>query len=224
MRLDGVRIGTGEIEVTLARYATLLGIAPVALAGDRHRFQLERGAIEIAAGTPGIQALLFAPDAAGDERWPRDPSGYHGVEVAIAPAPAATSETHAAERAVAIDHVVVFTPRPERAITLWRDRLGLRLAFDREFPERKLRLLFFRSGGLTLELASALPVPDDEGPDRLYGVSYRVPDLEARRTALLAAGFDVSEIRRGNKAGTRVASVRSGTAEVPTLLLENVPG
>jgi hypothetical protein len=84
--------------------------------------------------------------------------------------------------------------------------------------------MFFRSGGLTLEYACPLPAPDDtSGPDRFYGVSYRVRDLAAHRTALLAAGFDVSDVRTGNKAGTRVASVRNGTAEVPTLLLENVP-
>ena len=83
--------------------------------------------------------------------------------------------------------------------------------------------MFFRSGGLTLEFATPLPVPSEPpGPDRLHGVSYRVPDLEARRAALLAAGLDVSEIRPGNKAGTRVATVRSGTEGVPTLLLENL--
>jgi hypothetical protein len=69
-----------------------------------------------------------------------------------------------------------------------------------------------------------VPAPAErDGPDRFYGVSYRVRDLGARREALLAAGFDVSEIRPGNKAGTRVASVRSGTADVPTLLLEHEP-
>jgi catechol 2,3-dioxygenase-like lactoylglutathione lyase family enzyme len=225
MRLDGVRIGVRDVDDTLVRYATVLGIGSVALARDHHRFQLERGAVEIVAGEPGIQAILFAPDADGDDAWPRDTDSYHGVRVVIAPAPVVTSPVVTPDPASAIDHVVVFTPRPERAIALWRDRLGLRLAFDREFPERKVRLIFFRSGGVTLELACALPVPEEtDGADRLYGISYRVPNLDARRAALVAAGFDVSEARRGNKAGTRVASVRSGTNEVPTLLLENTPG
>jgi len=115
----------------------------------------------------------------------------------------------------------VHTVDPVRAIALWRDRLGLRLALDREFPDRHLRLLFFRSGGITLEYACPLPVPAGERvSDRLYGVSYRVPDLVARRQRLLASGVDVSEVRRGMRPGTSVATVRSGTAGVPTLLLQ----
>jgi hypothetical protein len=89
------------------------------------------------------------------------------------------------------------------------------------FPERGLRLVFFRSGGVTLELAAAHPAATvADGPDRLHGVSYRVADLGARRERLLRAGVDVSEIRRGMRPGTSVATVRSGTAGVPTLLLE----
>lgn len=219
MRLDGVRIGARDLDDALARYTTLLGVQPVALPTGRHRFQLGRGAIELGAGQPGVQAVVFAPE--GDARWPREADAFHGLTVLVEPAPAVTSPPLAPDAVTAIDHVVVFTPNPERAIALWRDRLGLRLAFDRAFPERKLRLLFFRSGGLTFEFACPLSPTDEAGaPDRFYGVSYRVPDLAARRAALLAAGVDVSDIRPGNKPGTRVASVRSGTAEVPTLLLE----
>jgi catechol 2,3-dioxygenase-like lactoylglutathione lyase family enzyme len=220
MRLTGVRIEVRDLEASCERYAALLGIDPVRLSTGARRFQLGRGAVELVEGEPGRATVLFAPDRP-DERWPSDPAAYHGLDVRIEAPPDAVPPARRADAADAIDHVVVFTPDPGRAIALWRDALGLRLAFDREFTERKVRLMFFRSGGLTFEFATALPPPDDGGgPDRFYGVSYRVPDLAARRDALLAAGFDVSEIRGGNKAGTRVASVRSGTADVPTLLLE----
>jgi catechol 2,3-dioxygenase-like lactoylglutathione lyase family enzyme len=222
MRLDGVRIGAPDPSDAAARYATLLGVDPTDAGDGRRRFQLERGAVEIEPGDSGLHAVCFSPEGA-DERWPDDRDAYHGVDVAIVPPRAAVAPARAADAAVAIDHVVIFTASPERAIALWRDRLGLRLAFDREFPERRLRLLFLRSGGMTLELACALPAPAEAGPDRLYGVSYRVPDLASRRASLLAAGVDVSEIRPGHKPGTRVASVKSGTAEVPTLLLEAEP-
>jgi len=110
----------------------------------------------------------------------------------------------------------------DRAIALWRDRLGLRLALDREFPARGMRMLFFRSGGITLEFVSAIGAPADAGgPDRFYGLAYRVRDLGACRTRLQGAGIDVSEIRSGNKRGTVVATVRSGTEGVPTLLIED---
>jgi hypothetical protein len=47
-----------------------------------------------------------------------------------------------------------------------------------------------------------------------------VSDLAARRAPLDRPGLDVSEIRPGMRPGTSVATVRSGTAGVPTLLLE----
>jgi hypothetical protein len=47
-----------------------------------------------------------------------------------------------------------------------------------------------------------------------------VPDAEAARTRLAAAGLDVSEVRPGRKPGTRVLTLRDGTCGVPTLLLE----
>jgi hypothetical protein len=96
----------------------------------------------------------------------------------------------------------------------------LRLALDRAFPERGLRLVFFRSGGITLEFATADAESSSDGPDRFHGVSYRVPDLAARRDRLLRAGIEVSEVRTGMRPGTSVVTVRSGTAGVPTLLLE----
>jgi catechol 2,3-dioxygenase-like lactoylglutathione lyase family enzyme len=221
MRLDGVRIETDDFELACERYAVLLGVAPHVLDDGARRYQLGRGAVELAAGEPGRATVLFARDENGADAWPVEPAAYHGLAVGFETRATPPSGPHAVAAAEAIDHVVVFTPNPTRAIALWRDRLGLRLAFDREFPERKVRLLFFRSGGMTLELACALPAPEDaDGSDRFYGVSYRVPDLVSRRAALVAAGFDVGDIRPGNKAGTRVASVRSGTAGVPTLLLE----
>jgi hypothetical protein len=99
--------------------------------------------------------------------------------------------------------------------------MGIRLALDRVFADRGLRLVFFRSGGITLEYATPHPAAAEPRPrDRLYGLSYRVRDLGRHRDRLLAAGVDVSEIRVGIRPGTSVASVRSGTAGVPTLLLQ----
>ena len=74
---------------------------------------------------------------------------------------------------------------------------------------------------MTLEFAGSDPPPADRSePDQLYGVSYRVPDLATHRERLVAAGVDVSPVRPGMRPGTSVVTVRSGTAGVPTLLLE----
>ena len=122
----------------------------------------------------------------------------------------------------ALDHAVLQTPDPEAARGLYGERLGLRLALDREFPQWGMRLLFFRIGGLTLELAARLePASEaDAAGDRLWGLSYRVADADAARARLAAAGFDLGEVRTGRRPGTRVFSVRDGTCGVPTLMLE----
>lgn len=126
----------------------------------------------------------------------------------------------------AIDHVVLMTGDAEGVIGLYGETLGLRLALDRTFEQRKLRLLFFRVGGLTVECAAPIagesalgaPTPSADG-DRFWGISYRVPDIDAARVRVAGAGFDVSEIRTGMKPGTRVCTVRAGTHGVATLLL-----
>ena len=63
---------------------------------------------------------------------------------------------------------MVNTPDPDRAVRLWRDGLGVRLALDREFAQRGLRMLFFRSAGVTLEYVSLLG-GKGEGDDALDG-------------------------------------------------------
>jgi catechol 2,3-dioxygenase-like lactoylglutathione lyase family enzyme len=118
-----------------------------------------------------------------------------------------------------VDHAVIMTPDAEAAIRLYRDRLGLRLAFDRTFDERCLRLLFFRIGGITVELAAPLGAAGGDS-DRFWGISYRVPDADAARTRVAAAGFDVSDVRSGFKPGTRVCTVRRETHGVATLLIQ----
>jgi catechol 2,3-dioxygenase-like lactoylglutathione lyase family enzyme len=208
VELDGVRIEVADLGPAVAAYTTLLGGAPGPAVDVAFRFQLERGAIEIAPGMAGRRVLAFVGAPSGET--------FHGVDVRNA----APREPVPPIVGIAIDHVVVQTTDPERAIALWRDRLGLRLALDRAFPERGLRLVFLRSAGMTLEFAAGLPGGSADGPDRVHGVSYRVTDLAARCDRLLAAGVDVSAVRPGMRPGTSVATVRSGTAGVPTLLLQ----
>ena len=120
-----------------------------------------------------------------------------------------------------IDHAVVQTADADAAIALYGEKLGLRLALDKRFPDWGMRLVFFRVGGVTVEIANPLDAaaaPQDG--DRLWGLSWRVPDAEAAHARLMAAGVEVSSVRKGRKPGTRVLSVKGGTCGVPTLLLE----
>lgn len=119
----------------------------------------------------------------------------------------------------AVDHVVVESAAPDRAIDLYRDKLGLRLALDRSFADWGSRLLFFRIAGITVEIAAPLTGNDRQAEDRLWGISYRTGDIDAAHERLVKAGFDASEVRPGRKRGTRVLTVRGEPCGVATLLL-----
>jgi catechol 2,3-dioxygenase-like lactoylglutathione lyase family enzyme len=123
----------------------------------------------------------------------------------------------------ALDHLVINTPNPDRAMALYGAKLGLRLALDRTAPEWGVRLIFLRTGGLTVEIAHRLGQSDDAAsPDSFWGLTWRVGDIEAARARLAARGFNVSDVRTGRRAGTRVFSVRDGTLNVPTLFISGV--
>jgi len=128
----------------------------------------------------------------------------------------------APEAAVAaLDHAVVLSRDPKLSGAFYHETLGLRLALDREFPKRGIRILFLRVGGVTVEVAGPSPpsgAADDL--DRFGGLAYRVADAASARDRLLAAEFDVSEVRDGHKPGTKVCTVRNDTCCVPTLLVE----
>src|SRR6202051_1180142 len=121
----------------------------------------------------------------------------------------------------AMDHVVIATADPERAAALYGARLGLDMALDRSHPDWG-QLIFFRCGDLIVEVVHR-PGQDqaaDRTRDRLWGLSWRVADIDAARARLLSADVDVSAVRTGRKPGTRVLTVRSGTCGIPTLLVE----
>jgi catechol 2,3-dioxygenase-like lactoylglutathione lyase family enzyme len=118
-----------------------------------------------------------------------------------------------------VDHVVVHSSDPNSARTLYGQKLGLRLALDESFPDWGMRLLFFRVGGITVEIAAPLGA-EPEATDRLWGISYQVPDVERAVARLQRDGFDVSEARAGRKPGTRVATVRGEPCGVATLLIQ----
>jgi catechol 2,3-dioxygenase-like lactoylglutathione lyase family enzyme len=135
-------------------------------------------------------------------------------------APLVVSTPPAGPSMQALDHVVIQSHDLDATAALYRDRLGLRLALDRCFEPRRLRILFFRLGGVTLEVVGPLDSePDPQAPDRLWGLAYRVGDVSSAQRRLAEAGFDVSEVRAGFKPGTRVCTVRGETHGVATLVI-----
>jgi catechol 2,3-dioxygenase-like lactoylglutathione lyase family enzyme len=131
-------------------------------------------------------------------------------------------ETGAAP-AFAMDHVVIQTPAPERAAALYGARLGLDMALDRSNEAWGSRLMFFRCGDMIVEIAHSLKAGAGDGPDKLWGATWRVANADAAQARIAQAGFDVSEVRAGRKPGTKVFTVRNRTCSVPTLMLQPSP-
>ncbi|MCI4643947.1 MAG: VOC family protein [Hyphomonadaceae bacterium] len=124
-----------------------------------------------------------------------------------------------------LDHLVITTPNPERAVALYGARLGLRFALDRTAEQWGTRFLFFRTGGLTLEVIHRLgEAPDPAESDQIWGLTWAVEDLEAAHARLSAQNADISPIRPGRKPGTRVFTLRRDTLGVPTLFIVHEPG
>ena len=82
---------------------------------------------------------------------------------------AAVADPHAAVSG--LDHVVIRTPDPERAVALYAGRLGLCLRLDRSEPSWGARLLFLRCGDLIIEVAHDLKGGISDTPDTLWGLS-----------------------------------------------------
>jgi catechol 2,3-dioxygenase-like lactoylglutathione lyase family enzyme len=183
------------------------------------------GACERLLGRRNLPLERQSPAAADGGPLIADRGATHGVHLLFCSAPKATPPEAAAARGEAslavtgLDHLVIRTPDPERAIALYAGRLGLSLRLDRSYPEWGARLTFFRCGDLTIELAHDLKRGIGDGEDRLWGLSWRVADVVGAQRRLAAAGVEVSQVRAGRRAGTRVCTVRSHSAGVPTLLI-----
>ncbi len=162
-------------------------------------------------------------------RWSRfrcDDAAMAGIKTFIlehedGPLPVADAVPGAVHR---LDHIVINTPNPDRAGTIYGARLGLDLKLDRTAPQWNSRFLFFRLGALTFEIINRLDVSADlAGPDEIYGLTWTVENIEAAHERLDEAGFTLSEIRKGRKPGSRVFTVRDGTMNVPTLFIAHAP-
>jgi catechol 2,3-dioxygenase-like lactoylglutathione lyase family enzyme len=202
------RLQTGNVGLTFGAAGEALSAMVFATASlDKAQRLLERRAV---ATTRGEKLELSA-------------AASHGVPIALVERTAAPPISPAiADEASAIaelDHVVVRTPDPERAVAFYAGRLGLDLRLDRSNPQWGARLLFFRCGNLVVEIAHDLEKGVSHGPDHPWGLSWRADDIVRVHARLTAAGVDVSEVRAGRRPGTQIFSVNSHTEGVPTIVL-----
>jgi catechol 2,3-dioxygenase-like lactoylglutathione lyase family enzyme len=142
---------------------------------------------------------------------------------------AATSPAIGAEEASipSLDHIVVQTPNPDRALGLYGAKFGLDLRLDRVNEQWGARQLFFRCGEAVFEVGASLKAPATAEslaqPDRWGGLAWRVTDPEAARARMGEAGFNVSDVRKGRKPGTSTFTVRDAPAGVPTIMIQQTP-
>ena len=90
---------------------------------------------------------------------------------------------------VAIDHVVVLTPDLDRTAGVLRGAgFDFRRMREGPTPGGSVRQAFFRMGEVILELvlapAGTSVAADPDGPARLWGISFLVPDMERPAAAL----------------------------------------
>lgn len=200
-----------------------MALATPDLAKARHR--LER------VGVGSTEVIPIATTREDETRhWPTSivsAKAAHGASLFLVEPqtlPPALFTADAASAVSGLDHVVVRTPNPERAIAFYGGRLGLEMRLDRSNPDWGQRLTFFRLGDLIVEIAHDLKGGVSDGPDEIWGLSWRTPDVTAAHARMAAAGFNVSETRKGRKPGTAVFTVRDAPAGVPTLIIGPIAG
>lgn len=119
-----------------------------------------------------------------------------------------------------LDHVVIQTNDADGFIEIYRDAYNIRLALDKHVKEWKSRMLFFRINKTTIEV---IEKKDDEDPvDKLWGLSWNVDSIEQAHKRLTDQGIKVTPIKKGIKENTLVATIKSHTSNVPTLLIEHL--
>lgn len=123
----------------------------------------------------------------------------------------------------ALDHVVVMTTDADACKRLFGDQFGIRLALDQSKPEWGVRQLFFRLGGLTLEVVQPLDSGRAPESDHYWGLAWKAGNVGTVRDRLAREGADVSEVRKGRKKDTQVATIRKPTCGVPVLLVGPAP-
>ena len=84
---------------------------------------------------------------------------------------------------LAVDHVVLRTNSADRCIANYGDQLGIRLALDQTVEKWGGRMLFFRTGKMTLEVIDAMQ--DRPQEDYFWGIAYQCPDLDQADTQLI---------------------------------------
>jgi catechol 2,3-dioxygenase-like lactoylglutathione lyase family enzyme len=178
--------------------------------------------VQCVADSARIQGIVFsAPDTQSGER---SLANTLGVDIRLCDGSATTDFRQRQPQAqctdLSVDHVVLRTGNAQACLDLFGDELGIRLALDKTVPEWGGRMLFFRAGKLTLEVIESSG--NETAASAFWGLAYQCKDLAVFLQALAARGVATSDIRDGRKPGTLVATLKSHSLGIPTLLIQPV--
>ena len=118
-----------------------------------------------------------------------------------------------------LDHVVINTNDADGFIDIYRDTFNIRLALDKVIEHWKSRMLFFRFNKTTIEVIERKN--EDTSQDSLWGLAWEVESIKETHKRLTKEGVDITPIKDGLKENTLVATIKSHTHNVPTLLIEH---
>ena len=119
-----------------------------------------------------------------------------------------------------LDHVVINTNDADGFISVYQDVFKIRLALDKVIEHWKKRMLFFRLNKTTIEVIESKD--DQPANDQLWGLAWEVKNIEDAYQRLIGEGVDVTPVQKGIKENTLVATIKSHTHNVPTLLIEHI--
>ena len=118
-----------------------------------------------------------------------------------------------------LDHVVINTNDADGFIKVYKDIFNIRLALDKVIEHWKSRMLFFRVNKTTIEVIEKKD--EDDSKDSLWGLAWEVDSIDEAHKRLTKEGIEISSIKEGLKENTLVATIKSHTHNVPTLLIEH---
>ena len=120
-----------------------------------------------------------------------------------------------------LDHIVINSNDPDGLIELYRDTYGIKLALDQYVEKWGGRMLFFRTNQTTIE-AIGINNDADKPIDKAWGLAWTTKDIKKMHARLVSEGVEISDVKDGRKPKTLVATIKSHTCNVPTLLIEHL--
>jgi len=119
-----------------------------------------------------------------------------------------------------LDHAVINTNDADGFINIYKNIFNIRLALDKVIEHWNTRILFFRLNKTTIEVVEQNH--KEVEPDKLWGLAWGVKSIKDAHKRLVKEGIEVTEIKQGLKEDTLVATIKSHTNNVPTLLIEQL--